>query len=74
MYYVMYALHGKENYTYQPGTVSVFNLKVTDIYRNRNQVENFVEEKCLHIKELIAAILIDINWLVKHDFHEHLIV
>ena len=74
MYYVMYALHGKENYTYQPVTVSVFNLKVTDIYRNRNQVENFVEEKCLHIKELIAAILIDINWLVKHDFHEHLIV
>jgi hypothetical protein len=48
-------------YTIQPGTVSFFNLKVTDIYQNRNQVENFVDEKCLHIKELIAAILIDIN-------------
>ena len=32
-----------------------------------------LREKFPHIKELIAAILIDMNWLVKHDFLEHLI-
>lgn len=32
-----------------------------------------LREKFPHIKELIAAILIDMNWLVKHDFREHLI-